>query len=402
MGHSTIQKAVSRTVLVLCVCLTLILAVHAEDTLFSDCEYNFTGSEFVCSLSGDMEGIYVSSVPEQDVCRLCLGERVIRAGDFLPQSALDKLVLRPVSQDDSTASISYMAIADGKLDKETAFTMQIKSARDEAPVAEDSALETYKNIANTGTLRASDPEGSTLTYTIQTRPKRGSVEIREDGTFLYTPKKNKVGEDCFTYTATDAAGNTSAEATVNIRIMQPVDDTVFDDVGSDCQFTAMWMRGAGLYGGELLADKLCFCPDKEVTRGEFLVMTMKLAGIDPEIGLLTSGFSDQEQAADWMQPYLVSAMRRGIVTGYPSESGLLFQPNQPITAAEAAVMVTNTFHLESVAVSATDGAELSWTQSAVAALSQAGISLTSDAGDILTRQAAAELLYQAGKLSESK
>ena len=103
-----------------------------------------------------------------------------------------------------------------------------------------------------------------------------------------------------------------------------------------------------------------------------------------------------------MQPYLVSAMRRGIVTGYPSESGLLFQPNQPITAAEAAVMVTNTFHLESVAVSATDGAELSWTQSAVAALSQAGISLASDAEDILTRQAAAELLYQAGKLSESK
>lgn len=402
MRQSTIQKAVTRTVLVLCVCLTLVLAVCAEEELFTDCEYNFTGSEFVCSLSGDMEGIYVNSVPEADVCCLCLGQRVIRAGDFLPQSALDQLVLRPVGQDDAVAAISYMAIADGKLDQEAEFTMQIKSVKDEAPVAEDSALETYKNIANTGTLRASDPEGSTLTYTIQTRPKRGSVEIREDGTFLYTPKKNKVGEDCFTYTATDAAGNTSAEATVSIRIMQPVDDTVFEDVDSDCQFTAMWMRGAGLYGGELLADKLCFCPEKEVTRGEFLVMTMKLAGIDPEIGLLTSGFSDQQQAADWMQPYLVSAMRRGIVSGYPSDAGLLFRPNQPITAAEAAVMVANTFHLEDVAVSATDGAELSWMQSAVSALSQAGIRLTADGEEVLTRQAAAELLYQTGKLNHSK
>ena len=35
--------------------------------------------------------------------------------------------------------------------------------------------------------------------------------------------------------------------------------------------------------GERVTDKLCFCPDKTVTRGEFLAMAMELAGIDPEI-----------------------------------------------------------------------------------------------------------------------
>ncbi|MFR8332989.1 MAG: Ig-like domain-containing protein [Oscillospiraceae bacterium] len=47
----------------------------------------------------------------------------------------------------------------------------------------------------------------------------------EDGAFTHTPKKNKVGKDSFSFTATDEAGAVSNEATVTIEILKPLDNT---------------------------------------------------------------------------------------------------------------------------------------------------------------------------------
>ena len=70
-------------------------------------------------------------------------------------------------------------------------------------MAESSSFETYKNLEATGTLKAKDPEGGKLTYTVVQAPKRGEVVLGEDGAFTYTPKKNKVGTDSFSFTVTD-------------------------------------------------------------------------------------------------------------------------------------------------------------------------------------------------------
>lgn len=88
------------------------------------------------------------------------------------------------------------------------------SGTNTAPVCEDGTLETYKNIANTGTLSATDQEDQELTYQLVKEPKRGTVELHTDGSFTYTPDKNKVGKDSFVFTATDPAGNVSNEACV--------------------------------------------------------------------------------------------------------------------------------------------------------------------------------------------
>ena len=66
---------------------------------------------------------------------------------------------------------------------------------------------------------------------------------RPDGSFIYTPKKNKVGVDSFTYTATDASGKVSREATVTIQILKPTDARQYTDtVGLDCRFEAEWLK----------------------------------------------------------------------------------------------------------------------------------------------------------------
>ena len=153
------------------------------------------------------------------------------------------------------------------------------------------------------------------------------------------------------------------------------------------QYEAMWSRAAGLCSGRSIGGTLCYGAEEPVTRAEFLVMAMKLGKVSVEEALTVSGFADAQDAPAWLQPYLSSAMRRGIVHGIATEEGLVFQPNEAITGAQAAVMLQNIWKLPAVTAAA----------GAVQALSEAGITLK-DSGETLTRLDAAKLLYQMSKL----
>jgi VCBS repeat-containing protein len=62
-----------------------------------------------------------------------------------------------------------------------------------------------------------DVEGTTLTATVGVGPAHGTVAVRPDGSFGYTPAVGFVGTDSFTYTASDGTA-TSAPATVSITV----------------------------------------------------------------------------------------------------------------------------------------------------------------------------------------
>ncbi len=49
---------------------------------------------------------------------------------------------------------------------------------------------------------------------------KGDLKLMEDGSFIYTPRRNKKGRDYFGYRAKDAEGHVSQEATAQIRIEQ--------------------------------------------------------------------------------------------------------------------------------------------------------------------------------------
>ena len=206
------------------------------------------------------------------------------------------------------------------------MTSAIRGKEDKAPVAENSTLETYKNLSNQGKLKVSDPEGKELTFSVLRQPRRGQVQLMADGSFVYTPKKNKVGVDSFTYTATDPAGNVSREATVTVQILKPSDSCLYTDtVGRDCRFAAQWLRNSGLFVGETVNGKSYFQPDKPVSRGEFLAMAVKLLDIPME-----QAVSVPEDTPQWLRPYLAAALRSGLTAGVP-EGDLA----APITGAEA-------------------------------------------------------------------
>lgn len=371
-------------------------------TVRADGTYRFTGREF--SAGGEIQGVFLTKVPAE--IRLLLGSRVLRAGDVVAAADLGRLTLRPVLDRDAEAALCFLPIREGRAEAEDVFTLHVESARDEAPVARDGSLETWRNLPNTGRLRATDDGEGELSFTLITKPRRGTVELGQDGRFTYTPQKNKVGEDYFTFTAADAAGNVSNEARVDIRILRPRDETTFSDLPESDQFTARWMRETGLFDGERMTGRLCFGPDQTVTRGEFLCMVMRLADIDPDVGLRSSGFVDEDEAPAWMRPYLASAMRRGIVRGTSSEGGLRFCPGRPVTAAEAAVMLTRALELDGpLPVSALSDASVpAWARGAVAVVSRLTGTQTSgftwqmpSADTVLTRRQAADLLYAASK-----
>lgn len=295
--------------------------------------HHFSPGDF----GAELTGICVTAVPEEGA--VMLGGRVVRSGDVLTAEQLAMLTFSPVeSEEDTTAVMCYLPVSNQGVGPEAELVISIKGRRNEAPVAENSKMETYKNLPNEGLLSVSDPEADALTFTLTRAPRRGEVILRDDGSFLYTPKKNKVGTDSFAFTATDAAGNVSNEATVTIEILKPTDERQYaDTAASSCRFEAEWLRSTGIFSGEEVNGQLCFSPDETVTRGQFLAMLMEVLDLPVDRNATETGFLDE--SPDWLRPYLAAAMRSGIISGYPAEGGVEFRSEQAVSADEASLMV---------------------------------------------------------------
>lgn len=330
-----------------------------------------------------LAGICITGLPDPNLGTVKLGSRVLRRGDILTSQQITQMTFSPLlTETDAQAQVTYLPIYEGRVEKAASMTILVRGKRDQAPVAEDSALETYKNLPNEGQLKVSDPEGKALTFTLTRGPKRGEVILREDGSFLYTPKKNKVGVDSFTYTAADPAGNVSRQATVTVQILKPGDATQYTDTAaSDCRFAAEWMKNTGLFVGERIGGSLCFNEEKEVSQGEFLTMLMKTLEIPTDGEQVFLG--SDEGLPNWLKPYLAAALRSGITASLPVDFGR----GKTITGAQAAVMLQNALDFTVSASINTD--EENW---AVAVMNENGIPMEADR--VLTRGDTAKILYR--------
>ncbi len=391
------MKTFLRKILLTCtICLLLSCTIFAgeAETMF-DTAYCFSEADFCTGDMGTVDGIFVTAVPDASVATVRLGSRKIVAGDVLSADQLTMLELVPATGENVDATLCYLPIYANHVAEPAEVVVRIQSGKNEPPKVNNVEFETYKNIANDGKLSATDPENAPLTYKIVDQPKRGTVELKDDGSFVYTPHNNKVGEDRFTYTATDDAGNVSSPATVNIRILSPTDKMTFADMQEDtAHFEALWLKESELYGGKKLGGRLCFCPNETVSRSEFLVMAMNLMQINGESG--ETVFADCADQPQWVQDYLASALRHGFIRGERTDEGLCFYPEKPISAQEASVIVQNMLKLPVEAASA-ESAYPAWSSKAVIALSDAGIELDFDS-EALTLRQSAQLLYQISRM----
>ena len=339
----------------LCCAAALPVAAAAAE-VESGSIYCFSAADF--SQAENFSGICITSLPESG--EILLGSRVLCRGDILTAGQVAQMTFCPEkTESDTTAQVGYLPVCGGHVQEEAAMTLSIRGKEDKAPIAEDSALETYKNLEVTGKLKVSDPEGQPMTFAIVRQPKRGTVAVSEDGSFTYTPKKNKVGIDSFTYTATDPAGKVSREATVTVTLLKPTEATQYTDtLGKDCRFAAEWMKNTGIFVGETVSGNPCFSPEKEVTRGEFLTMLVKTLDIPAEESITYTGYADEIPA--WLQPYLAAAVRSGLTDGLAEQE--VFGADMAITGAEAAILLENAldreFSLEQAVLTRSDAAQV--------------------------------------------
>lgn len=338
-----VRSRIFALVCTVCCVLGLCTAVCAAEV---DCgsTYCFGIGDF----SGEqpVSGICLRDIPE-GYAPLMLGDRVLRRGDVLTAEQISRMTLSPApGEEDTTLEVGYLPIYPGKVAEPAVLTLSIRGKENKPPIAQDSTLETYRNLPNTGKFNASDPENQALTYTVVRQPRRGVVTVAQDGSFIYTPKKNKVGIDSFVYTAADPAGKTSREATVTVTILKPTDATQYTDtLGMDCRFPAEWMRQTGIFVGETVGQAPCFVPERLVTRGEFVTMLVKALELPVEAEVTHTGYTDE--IPSWLEPYLAAAVRSGLTDGLDSQ---VFEADSPISAGDVDILLKNALTRESSAL----------------------------------------------------
>ena len=274
-----------------------------------------------------------------------------------------------------------------------------------APIARDLELETYQNVAVTGRFDGVDPEGDLLTYHVVKKPARGAVTVGEDGSFVYEPYEDKKGKDSFTYVAVDPAGNSSDPATVKVRIQKPDTQVTYADLaGHPAHRAALRLAEEDLLVGEKLGEQWFFRPEQAMTRGEFLTLAMHATGLEELEGVERTGFADDAAIETWAKPYVSSALKSGLVTGsLDGEGQAVFRAGDPITGAEAAVLLDRALQVTDVDAQVFAPAAPAWAAQSAANLSTCGmLDAGGDLSAALTRGEAAQLICSALELLDSR
>ena len=154
----------------LCV-LAPALSVSAAE-VDSDAVYCFTAADFAAD--EQLAGICITGVPRSSAGTVMLGQRVLRSGDILTAEQVSRMTFHPLKTEENLeAQMSYLPIYEDRVEAMATMSIAVIGKTDQAPIAEDSAMETYKNLPNEALLKVKDPEGKPLTFTVTRQPKRG-------------------------------------------------------------------------------------------------------------------------------------------------------------------------------------------------------------------------------------
>ncbi|MFZ5521161.1 MAG: tandem-95 repeat protein [Pseudomonadota bacterium] len=196
--------------------------VSAADLGFSDVD---SGSA--------LQGVRIDTLPTAGT--LLLDGVAISAGAVVSAAdiAAGKLVFQPAANANGSPYGAFtFSVQDdaGAFDATpNTFTLNVTPVND-APVITDPAADAAGNYAVTtdedtpldGRVIANDLDGDALSYAKGSDPAHGTVTVRADGTWTYTPAPNYNGPDSFTVTVSDGHGGT-ASSTITVGVT-PVND----------------------------------------------------------------------------------------------------------------------------------------------------------------------------------
>lgn len=352
-------------------------ALVGDTVTFSDQDFSVQNGDGI-----KLTSITITALPDPGAGTLTLGGQPLAADSVVEASALAGLRFQSLSQPSVTSTtFSFLPTFDdgAQAQQPTTVTLYLLTAANEAPIARNMDLSTYKNVAITGYFDAVDSEGDTLTFQLMDTPARGAVTLAEDGSakFVYTPYENKTGKDSFTYVAIDSAGNTSSEAKVTIQINKPDTKVTYADMeGDPAHKASIRLAEEGIFVGSYLNGEYFFDPDRPVTRAEFLTMAMATVGMAPLEDVTVTGFTDDEAIPTWAKGAVSAAVMAGVIQGSRNDSGApVFDASENITQGEATVMLDQLLNLSDVPleVFSAQGSDAHWAGQAAANLAASGV-----------------------------
>ena len=385
------------------------VSAFAKNTLAGG-TVSFSPGDFRVDSQGDaaLDALILTALPDGGAGTLTLAGQPLQAGDTVSLDAVESLCFQAAQQPSvQSASFSFTPVFSGGLEgEEVTVELHLLSQANQPPVAQNLELTTYRDTALTARFSAVDPEGDLITYQLLRKPARGAVTLPEDGsdTFVYTPYEGKTGKDTFTYVAVDAVGNTSPSATVEITIEKPATKVTYADLeGHAAANAALRLAEEDIFVGECMGGLYFFQPDLEVTRSQFVAMLMDATGLEALEDVTATGFADDTSIPGWAKPYVASALKAGVVQGSLDGDGqAVFLPDNPITRAEASVLLNRMLQITDVSA-VSDSLAPAWAAQSVANLESCGVLETGGAlSGTLTRAEAAELLCGALDVLEER
>jgi len=192
----------------------------------------------------------------------------------------------------------------------------------------------------------------------------------------------------------DKYGNYSTSAVVSITVSEKPTSVTYADIEGEAAASILRVSLSGVMNGTRVGADHYFKPAAAMTRLEFLVTAMHAAGIGEKdiAGLYAPSFADADEIPENMARYVSLAVRRGYVAGKQVDGKLCFVPNESISRAEAAVILSNIIgYAKQTTVTAFADAESmpAWSAKALNSLKSFGILApgdgNADATGVMTR-----------------
>lgn len=153
-------------------------------------------------------------------------------------------------------------------------------------------------------------------------------------------------------------------------------------------------------------QQLRFAPQQQLTRAQFAALVVRLTGATESTNTTSTSSTFKDVSSNqWYYNDIMIAKNKGIITGISVTS---FQPNQPVSRQDMAVMLTRAFALKATSTSASfaDQAKIgSYARSAVSAVSDNGIMVGAngafDPQAKVTREMAAVVAINVQKMAQA-
>lgn len=362
----------------------------------------FSQEDFDSAFGIKVKTVTVKTLPPVKDGILKLDGQAVISGQEIPRKKLGMLKFVPNSK--AVTDASFIVYHSQDMNTQLKCTVSLAEGINFTPSASEAAFSTQCNITLCKTLSAFDPEDDKLRFEIVTAPDNGVLTLvcAETGSFTYFPKENFRGNDSFEYRVIDDHGNISEKEKVKIKVVKPASDIYFTDmVGHWAHNAAIKTSAKGYMSIGYDQNGLAvFEPERIVTREEFLVSAMKAADCKVDKEIISTVFTDNSDIAEASRGYVAAAYRDGIISGYASPVGMVFDPDGEITRAQAAVIVSKLAGVPAAntkEVFADAESIPTWAYDAMSALVSCGIMSgmgdgTMNASATLTKAQCAELL----------